>query len=91
MLKIYVGVQYLELSKFNLVKRYLGQGKEAKVYRFGYEVLKIYKKRCKKDRLDEETACFLSEFETKRVLFPKRNIYSGWIYERDFLWGIHYL
>ena len=77
MLKVYVGFQYLELSKFDLARRYVGQGKEAKVYRFGDEVLKIYKKNCKKDRLDEETACSLSKLETKRVLLPKRIIRSA--------------
>lgn len=74
MLKVYVDSAYLELSKFDLVRRYVGQGKEAKVYRFGDVVLKIYKKNCKKDRLDEETARSLSKLETKRVLLPNRII-----------------
>lgn len=77
MKRIYVGDELVELSLMDLIRQRVGSGCEAKVYRYGDEVLKIYGDFCAKGRLDEETAFALSKMETKRVLLPQRMIYDA--------------
>lgn len=75
MLRIYVGDELLELTDDDLDMMYVDEGKEAVVYKYGDEALKIYKPRCRKIRLDEDTASKYSEITNmKRILLPKRII-----------------
>ena len=76
MLKLYVGEDLVELSTLDLIHDYIGKGYEARIFGYGDEVLKLYKRRCKKDRLDEDTASKLSKLSTSRILLPKKMIYD---------------
>lgn len=75
-MRIYVGEKLLELSDTDLENMYVNEGKEAFVYRYGDEALKIYKDERVKLRLDEEDTIKLSEISTERVLLPKEVIYD---------------
>lgn len=77
MLKLYVGDELVELTTLDLIHDYIGEGYEARIFWYGDEVLKLYKKRCKKDRLDEDTAIKLSKLSTSRILLPKKMIYDS--------------
>lgn len=77
MLKLLVGDELVELTVLDLLHDYVGEGFEARIYGYGDEVLKLYKKKCKKDRLDEDTASKLSKLSTSRILLPQRMIYDA--------------
>lgn len=66
--------QIVELSPETLEKTYISSGKEASVYRYGDEVLKLYHFPCSECRLGLEDAKKLSKIDTSRVLLPKRII-----------------
>ena len=73
-MRIYVGDEFLDLDQETLDYMYLDEGNESEIYRYGKEVLKIYKPFCRKDRLDEETAIILSGISTERFILPERII-----------------
>lgn len=75
-MKLFVGDEKIELTEDELNNRYLDEGKEAKIYDYGSEVLKIYKDYCPKSRLSEDDSFFLSQIKTGRVLLPKRLIHD---------------
>ena len=75
-MKILLKDELLEFSDDDLNYMYLGEGEEAEVYKYGREVLKIYKKYCRKNRLGEDASVFLSQIETKRFLLPKKIIHD---------------
>lgn len=73
-MKILLGDELLEFSDEELDYMYLDEGQESEVFRYGKDVLKIYKKFCIKDRLSEEDAMRLSQIKTQRILLPKKII-----------------
>lgn len=77
MLRIYVGNELLELTQDDLANMYIDSGDEAKIYRYGDEVLKIHLVYPKKCVINEHDAERLSVINTKRILLPKRIIYSA--------------
>ena len=78
---IYIGEQEYFFTQEELDYMYLDEGCEAKVYRFGSEVLKIYKPYPGKAFLNYETANILSKIPTTSYLLPKEFIYND---EKDF-------
>lgn len=54
--------------------RYIGEGKEGKVYQYFKEAIKIYCRERLKNRLSLEEASYLSIIPTKYILLPKRMI-----------------
>ncbi len=68
--------QIVELSPETLEKTYISSGKEASVYWYGDEALKLYHFPCSEYRLGLEDAKKLSEIDTSRVLLPKRIIFD---------------
>lgn len=73
-MKIYVGDEFLDLDEETLDYMYIDEGNESEIYRYGKDVLKIYKRFCHKDRLDEETTIQLSDISTERMLLPEKII-----------------
>lgn len=71
-MKLLIGDTEVSFSDSQLKSMYINEGDEAKVYKYGDEVLKVYKERCRKFRLTEEEAACLSNISTKRILLPKR-------------------
>ena len=74
-MKFYIEKKDYSFTEDELNFMYLNEGNEAFIFRLGSDVLKIYKPFSRKDRLDNETAYFLSKIETKRILLPKSLIY----------------
>lgn len=60
-----------------LLRNILGSGNEAKVYRYNNEALKLYVKKCRKRRLNNEDAQSLSELSTDRILLPSKMVYNA--------------
>lgn len=75
-MKIFVGDELLEFSDENLKYMYIDHGKEAEIFRYKDEALKVYKKNIRKNTLSEEEAKELSFIETERILMPKRMIHD---------------
>ena len=75
-MKIFVGDELLEFSAEELKYMYVDHGKEAMVFRYKDEALKVYKKNIRKGTLSEDEAKELSVIETERILLPKRMIYD---------------
>lgn len=75
-MKFFVGDEGIDLTQEELDYRYLDEGKEAKIYEYGDEVLKLYKDYCPKMRLSEKDAFSLSQIGTEKVLLPKRIIHD---------------
>lgn len=73
-MKIYVGEEFLDLDEDTLDYMYIDEGNESEIYRYGKDALKIYKRFCHKDRLDEDTTTILSGISTERMLLPKEII-----------------
>lgn len=76
-MKIRIGKEILELDEDFLNSTYIDEGMESEVFRYGKEVLKIYKGYCFKERLSEEDAIILSGIKTKRFLMPNKMIYNA--------------
>ena len=55
-------------------KHFIDEGSESRVYKFGDRVFKIYKSKCPKNRLKEDSVAYLSKIKTKRLLLPKEKI-----------------
>lgn len=70
--KLFIGDQEVEFTEEDLDYMFIDEGAEAEVFKYGDEVLKIYKDYCRKMRLTEEDAANLSCFSTQRVLLPKK-------------------
>ena len=66
----YIGSRELEISDDELYDLYIDEGSEVEVFRYDDEVLKIYKKYCNKNRLDENTIDRLIGIDTKRIIMP---------------------
>lgn len=75
-MKLYVGDELLEFSTEELKYMYINHGREAEVYRYKDEALKVYKKVVRKGRLCEEEAEELSGIKTERILMPRRMIHD---------------
>ena len=76
MMKIYVGEELLEFSDEELKHMFIDYGREAEVFRYKDEALKVYKNVVRKGRLCEIEALELSEIKTERILMPKRMIHD---------------
>ena len=76
MLRIYVGDELLEFNDEEIKHMYVNHGREAEVYRYKDEALKIYKRVVRKDTLSEAEAGELSIIKTERILMPKRMIHN---------------
>ncbi len=73
---IYIGKKEYNFTPEQLNSMYLDEGYEANVYRLGNIILKIYKDKKVKARLDYETAKKLSKMKTKRIQMPRQPIFD---------------
>lgn len=76
MLKIYFDGKLLEFDEDMLDYMYLDEGAEGIVYRYGNDVIKIYKNSCFRGRLKEDQCKTLSGITTRRVLLPRKVVYG---------------
>lgn len=74
-MRLLVGKELVELSDEYLSTMFIGTGREANVYRYGNEALKLHNL-SDVSKLSLEDALRLSEINTTRVLLPKRMIYN---------------
>ncbi len=72
----FIGDEKINISKIELMHRYINEGSEGTLYQIGKEAVKIYNKEYYGKRLNEDEAKKLSKIDTKRVLLPKRLVYN---------------
>ena len=76
-MRLFIDDVVYEFTQEELDYMYIGEGVESNVYRLNDEVFKIHKNdRQIKFKLDEETAKYLSNIKTKRIIMPKKIIYD---------------
>ena len=73
---IFIRDKKYEFNDEELEYMYEAEGNESIVYRYKDKVLKIYKKYCRKDRLNEEDVNRLSSILTNRILLSTDPIYD---------------
>lgn len=73
-MRILIGDEEVSFSSDELMQMYVGAGAEGEVFRYGDKALKIYREKCFKRRLEEDTASKLIGIPTKRILLPRELI-----------------
>ena len=76
MLIYYFGDKKIDMSKKEFDSHYINEGLESNVYLFNDRVIKIYKPKCVKIRLDEDTVKRLSKINTERIIMPQDVVYN---------------
>lgn len=61
---------------FPVLLKYLGSGKEGKVYKYKDKALKIFHDQIYVDSMDINTCLFLKNLDTKRILLPQNILYD---------------
>lgn len=76
MLKIYFDGKLLEFNDEEEDYMYLNEGAEGVAYKYGNDVIKIYKPTFFRSRLNEEQCKTLGNISTKRILLPEKIAYG---------------
>ena len=76
MLKFYYDGKLLEFNDEEEEYMYLDEGAEGVAYKYGNDVIKIYKRTCFRSRLDEEQCTRLRTISTERILLPRKIAYG---------------
>lgn len=75
-MKLYINDELYEFTENDLNRMYESEGNECVAYKFEDIILKVYKKFCRKVRLDEQTIDTFSHIDTNRVRLPRGKIYD---------------